>query len=51
MQRIKGGGDFARGDNFELFVCFLLFDVLVPFLSFEMTPHLSKLMKVFKFYN
>ena len=45
-------GDIARGDNFELFVClFFLFDVLVPFLSFEMTPHLSKLIKVFKFYN
>ena len=43
MQHIKKG-NFVGEVNFEIF------DVLELFPSFKMTPHLSKLIKAFKFY-
>ena len=43
----KGGGDFAVGLNFEFF--YLMYKSF--FLSFKITPHSSKLIKAFKFYN
>ena len=49
MQHIKNikRGDFALVKSILSFV----FDVLELFLSFKMTPRLSKLIKAFKFYN
>ena len=43
----KGRGDFAVGLNFEFF--YLMYESF--FLSFKITPHSSKLIKAFKFYN
>ena len=40
------GGYYVGEVNFEF-----VFHVFKPFLSFKITPHLSKLIKAFTFYN